>query len=277
VKIILSHHFIHPKLNFPMSTMRQFCRAFWGLAVFAAILASCGDSATPPAPTIVANPLITFDAAGAGGFAVTPESIAGAAKVAIKILDKNGVERAASEAAPGAAQVFNIDTAAARPLRVNLRYLSADGQQLASDNFQIDDRLKKSTGMPDMDVVMGVSGDITCPNPTQNITVTTVSGVSTFTWEAATTYEVTLTCGGTSRKFALKPTAGSGGNAGTVKVYDKSNQTCLNAVSPEPVSSKEIALTTISNGCTVRGYEDSNGTKTITIKHNTCSGILVKK
>jgi hypothetical protein len=269
-KIILSHPFHPPQTYFPMCTMMQFRYAFWVLAIFAAALAGCGNGGSSTSPAIVANPLITFDASGSEGFSVTPDAVAGAAKVAIKVLDNNGTARAASEGVPGTAQVFNIDTAAVRPLQLQLTYLGSDGQLVVADNFRIDDRLKKVTGMPDMDVVMGLTGEQSCPNTTQDITVTTTNGVSSFVWASGTSYEVTLTCSGTVRKFVVKPT-GDTNNTGTVKIYEKDQQTCLSAMSPEPVSSKEMALTSISNSATVRGYNDGSRPPTVIVKHPGCT------
>ncbi len=236
-------------------------------------------------PCYVPNPLIQFGMAK-DTIGVTPNKVYNAQTVQITAFDAFGVAKGNFNVAPGEQQKMRFDTSAHRPIQLVFIYQSATGKTIAEDSIRIDDRVKQGISLPDMDIVVGVSGSQACPTGlnTINPTITTGSNgfkKATFPWVNNEAFEVTLSCGsGTSaitKSFRLNPAPGIGDDAGKVTIYGSANYTCLTLTSTDTQaeSKKSMVITAIDDDCNIRGWNDGT-TQTISINYPGNCTIAVK-
>lgn len=259
-----------------MPVLKQFRFALWGLfAIYVLwLLPACGNPGSSSCNH--PNPIVTFQVPNQQGFAVTPDSIAQATSVRIEVSGHSGSPDTSFNGQPGVATLIHLDTSFHRPLQLKFIYKTASGEVLSEDQLRIDDTHTRGVILPDMDVVVGVTSFPSCPGAPNAVTVNTSNGVSTFPWSPGDGFEVRLTYNGTTSKFRLHPEDGIQGGAGKLTLYERPSQQCLSDITTQAVSSKELAITSISNTCTVRGWEDGT-TRTITIQHPTNATIQVYK
>ena len=266
-----------------MSTLKQFRFAATLFAIFTVLLLSVSSCQKP---CRVPNPLIEFGVAK-DTVAVTPNLVSEAQTVHIAAFDATNAPKGNFTVAPGQQQKLHFDTSAQRPIQLVFTYLKVNGDTLAKDSIRINDILKKGISLPDMDIVVGVMapGGQTCPTPSTTVTPTIVSAAgglkkATFPWAPGDQFEVTLVCGGVTEKFRLNPEEGvTETDAGKVKIYGSNSFICLNLGSGDTAveSPKSIIITSISDDCNVRAYNDGS-TMTITITYpGYCTLITVKK
>ncbi len=263
-----------------MCTMKHFRSAIIAVLAMASLFflpgcpsPSSTSTCTCPSP----NPLVTFDALNSDGFSVTPDTMTNVTLVVIEVSGSSGAPKTTFNGQPGVATLIDLDTTYHRPLLLKFAYKSASGDTLANDELRIDDSESHGVTLPDMDVVMGVTNFPSCPSTTQDVTVSTApNGVSTFNWNTGDAFEVILTYNSTQYKFRVHPVAGVGDNAGTTTIFENPSHTCLTDITTQVVSSKEIAITSISNNCTVRAWNDGTA-RVVTIKHPSSATISVRK
>ncbi|MFN0034353.1 MAG: hypothetical protein ACKVUS_04750 [Saprospiraceae bacterium] len=266
-----------------MQTIKQFRSALLAVVALAALflLEGCpAPSKSCPNP----NPLVIFDVPNAEGFSVTPDMVAQATSVVIEVSGNGGDPDTTFAGQPGVATIINLNTVFKRPLHLKFTYRSASKETIAEDHLRIDDTQNRGgvspsmygVVLPDMDIVMGLTTFPNCPSSTQTVSVSTNNGTSVFSWNQGETFEVIIVYNSTPYKFRIHPVAGVGDGAGTATIYERPSQTCLSDIATQPVSTKEMAITTIANDCTVRAWEDGT-TRTVTIKHPTSASISVMK
>lgn len=260
-----------------MQTMKQLRSALFLVLAISALFLLPGCPPPPSPDTNTAscnrpNPLITLQIPNLEGFGVTPDTIAQATKVEIKVTGKPGNPDTIFLGQPGVLTVINLDSTFIRPLQLKFTYKKANDETIAEDQLRIDDTKEKGVVIPDMDVVMGVTNFPSCPGTTQAVNVTTNNGESVFSWNVGDTFEVQLTHNGTTSKFRIHPDAASD----TTRIFERPNQACLTDITTQVVSRKEMAITSISNSTTVKSWNNGT-TRTITIKHPTSATIVVNK
>lgn len=266
-----------------MCTLKHFRSAFVALIAIATFFLLPGCDPTTPSTSNSSTtgcpspkPLITFDALNSDGFNVTPDTLPGATKVIIEVYGSTGAPQKIINGLPGVASLLELDTSFHRPLRVRFIYKAANEDTLATDEVCIDDTPSHGVTLPDMDVVMGVINFPSCPPATTTVNATTTGGLTYFNWNANDSFQVVVTYNSVDYKFRVHPTLGVGDNAGKVTIHENPSHTCLTDINTQAVSTKEIAVTSVANNCTVRGW--NNGyTRTITIKHPSTATVAVKK
>lgn len=266
-----------------MCTLKHFRSAFVALVAFATLFLLPGCDANKPTisttPTLTCpnvKPLITFDALNSDGFNVTPDTLAGVTKVVIEVYGSTGAPQKTINGLPGVASLLELDTSFHRPLRVKFTYKTTTGDTLATDEVCIDDTPSHGVTIPDMDVIVGYTNFPSCPPATTTVNATTTGGLTVFNWSPNDSFQVVVTFNTVDYKFRVHPTLGVGDNAGKVTIHENPSHTCLMDINTQAVSTKEVAITSVANNCTVRGW--NNGyTRTITIKHPSTATVAVKK
>ncbi len=260
-----------------MHTMKQFRSALFLILAIAALflLPGCPPPTTPPSTSSSCNrpnPIVTLNIPNLNGFGVTPDTLAPATKVVIEVSGSTGNPDTTFLGQPGVMTVINLDSSFLRPLQLKFIYKTSNDETIAEDQLRIDDTRDKGVTLPDMDVVMGVTGFPSCPGTTQAVNVNTNNGVSVFNWNVGDNFEVLLTYNGTTSKFRIHPEAASD----STRIFERPSQACLSDITTQAVSRKEMAITSISNSTTVKSYNDGT-IRTITIKHPVSATIVVNK
>ncbi len=206
---------------------------------------------------VVPNPIIEFSVPNAN-FGVTASPVPGATAVKIDVFSASGSLEASFSPAIGTAQSINVPSAQ-RPLQLVFNYSSGINPVVAVDSVIVDDR--ENGGTPIVEVLVGAftGSQQSCPNITNNVTVTNITATrSKFTWAPGKQYKITISHG-TTEEFILKTALNGVTGCYKAVLWRKDEFLCLtqpNMVNTDPT---EMEVTTGSGNVKITGMDNCDG------------------